>query len=186
MAQHQHGHLTESQVNMICKTYDNEVMQKFTKDSEGKWYNERLEIEIIKRKEYSKSRSNNRKSEGKDKKHMKNTSKTYEEHMENRDEDINKEKKESKVIPSIEEFIENAKVVCKSNNIVFSEYEFAIKSKYQTWLDNGWKDGFNKPIKNWKNKFNNTLPNLKPIKNTAPVTNQQPGNLRPLLNQPKP
>ena len=88
-------------------------------------------------------------------------------------------------IPSLDVFLENAKVVCKSNNIPFIEYEFAIKSKYQTWVDNGWKDGFNKPIKNWKNKFNNTLPNLKPIKNNAPNTPQTAG-LRPLLNQPKP
>ena len=90
-----------------------------------------------------------------------------------------------KDIPSLDVFIENAKVVCKANNIPFIEYEFAIKSKYQTWVDNGWKDGFNKPIKNWKNKFNNTLPNLKPIKNNAPNTPQTAG-LRPLLNQLKP
>jgi hypothetical protein len=71
-------------------------MEKFAKDSEGKYYNERLEIEINKRKAFSESRSNNRTGKTKEaKKHMKNKSKTYVNHMENENRDINKDKKES-------------------------------------------------------------------------------------------
>lgn len=77
MAQHQHGHLSENQVLHICKTYDKDVMNKFIKDSTGLWFNQRLDNEIFKRKEYSKSRSKNRSSKN-------NTSKTYVEHMENK------------------------------------------------------------------------------------------------------
>jgi hypothetical protein len=58
-------------------------MNKFVKDSNGLWFNERLENEVLKRKEYSKSRSKNRLSKD-------DTSKTYVKHMEdrNRNEDL--------------------------------------------------------------------------------------------------
>lgn len=84
MAQHQHGHLSENQVLIICKSYDKDVMNKFVKDKDGLWFNERLESEIVKRKEYSVSRSKNRTSKS-------NISKTHVEHVENenRNKDIN-------------------------------------------------------------------------------------------------
>jgi uncharacterized protein YdaU (DUF1376 family) len=86
MAQHQHGHLSENQVIFICKSYDNHVMSKFVKDSNGLWFNERLEIEIEKRKNYVSSRSKNK--EGKTKERI--ISKSYDSHMENeyRNEDV--------------------------------------------------------------------------------------------------
>src|SRR5690348_10921073 len=77
MAQHQLGHLEEKHMLQICKTYDKDVFSKFIKDENGLYYNERLENEIIKRKKYSKSRSENRLSK-------KDISVTYDEHMENR------------------------------------------------------------------------------------------------------
>lgn len=33
--------------------------------------------------------------------------------------------------------------------------------KFDAWVEAGWKDGYNKPIKNWKAKANNTIPHLK-------------------------
>lgn len=84
MAQHQHGHLTEDQVKFICKSYDNQVMSKFKKDSAGLWYNERLEIEVIKRKKFVESRSKNKSGKTKEK----NTSFSYDNHMENENEII--------------------------------------------------------------------------------------------------
>ena len=85
MAQHQHGHLTENQVIFICKSYDKDVMSKFKRDSAGLWYNERLEFEANKRKNFVDSRSKNK--EGKTKKKI--ISKTYDSHMENRNENEN-------------------------------------------------------------------------------------------------
>jgi len=91
-AQHQHGRLTEKQVNFICKTHDDEVLLKFKRDDEGLLYNERLEIEINRRKLYSESRANNRKHKDnkpvKPKKDMKNISNTYENHMETENETV--------------------------------------------------------------------------------------------------
>lgn len=86
MAQHQHGHLTQDQVIFICKSYDNQVMSKFVKDNAGLWYNERLEIEVSKRKKFVESRSKNK--EGKTK--TKIISESYDNHMENRDRNENR------------------------------------------------------------------------------------------------
>ena len=82
MAQHQHGHLPESHMLHICKTYDKDVFSKFTKDNDGLWFNERLEYEIVKRKKYSESRSKNRL-------YKKNISSTYDSHMENKNRNEN-------------------------------------------------------------------------------------------------
>ena len=94
VAQHLHGHLTEKQVLFICGTVDSEVMEKFAKDLEGKYYNKRLEIEVEKRKSFSKSRSDNRL--GKTKKDLKKKSKSYVNHMGNGNEDGNGIEKEDK------------------------------------------------------------------------------------------
>lgn len=81
-AQHQTGHLEEKHMIFICKTYDEDIWKKFKKDEQGLFYNERLEIEINKRKAYSESRSNNKKGKVKPKKMpVKNTSKSYDNHM---------------------------------------------------------------------------------------------------------
>ena len=61
-AQHDHGHLTEKQISIICKgDIDAEVMVKFTTDSEGKWYNIKLDNEILRRKQFSEYQSQNAK-----------------------------------------------------------------------------------------------------------------------------
>jgi len=85
-AQHLTGHLEEKHMIFICKGHDEDIWKKFTKDDDGKFYNERLEIEITKRKNYSESRSNNKK--GKIKK-TKKISKSYDKHMGNGNEDGN-------------------------------------------------------------------------------------------------
>ena len=79
--QHQIGSLTEKHMLNICKSYDEDIYNKFTTEN-GKYYNARLREETKKRKAYSESRSNNRKS-----KKTKNISlsydTTYVQHMEN-------------------------------------------------------------------------------------------------------
>lgn len=81
--QHQQGYLTEQDMLNICKTYDVAVYSKFTKEGDM-FFNERMRSETEKRKNYSESRRNNRKTT-KDK----NICKTYDKHMENRDIDVN-------------------------------------------------------------------------------------------------
>lgn len=86
MAQHQHGHLSEDQVIFICKSYDKHIFSKLKQDSAGLWYNERLQIEIEKRKNYVLSRSKNK--EGKTKEKI--ISKTHDSHVVNEDENVNR------------------------------------------------------------------------------------------------
>lgn len=93
--QHQQGHLSEDTVRSIASSAA--VIDKFLRDPHGRYYNERLDIEKIKRENYSRSRSENgskggrpRKNQGTDQKpygfHMDNTSKAYEKHTENENE----------------------------------------------------------------------------------------------------
>lgn len=101
--QHQKNELTEKDMIYICKTYDEDVFGKFTKTEEGKYYNQRLREEMEKRRKYSESRSNNRKSKpGKGEQppagvpvvpqtgtDMKNICSTYVQHMGNENENEN-------------------------------------------------------------------------------------------------
>lgn len=59
-AQHLTGHLEEKHMIFICKGHDEDIWKKFKKDGEGKFYNERLDLEIQKRKSYSESRRKNK------------------------------------------------------------------------------------------------------------------------------
>lgn len=93
VAQHQVGHLTEKQVLMICKTHDEDILNKFKKDGAGNYFNERLEYEILKRKNFSESRKNNRMGKSKknqlSKKHINNISFSHDKDMENENENEN-------------------------------------------------------------------------------------------------
>jgi len=82
--QHQQGRLQEKHMLLICGAHDNDVIKKFIKDENGLYFNERLEIETLKRKSYSESRRNNRLAH----KDMSNISVTYDAHMENENENI--------------------------------------------------------------------------------------------------
>lgn len=95
--QHQKGHLKEKDMLNICKTYNEDIFSKFTKDADENYYNERLEYEANKRKAYSESRRNNRKKKEEKQtceEDMKNICNSYEKHMGNRNRneniDINK------------------------------------------------------------------------------------------------
>ena len=100
--QHQKGHLSEKDMLNICKRYDKDIFEKFVKDSDGKYYNIRLQKEIDKRRNYSKSRSENRKN----KITFENICFSYVKHVENENENINKN--------NILEYINNNKL----NNII--------------------------------------------------------------------
>lgn len=43
----------------------------------------------------------------------------------------------------------------------------SVKLKYRSFIENGWKDGNNKPIKNWKSKLLNVLPYLKEVNKSS-------------------
>jgi hypothetical protein len=68
------------------------------------------------------------------------------------------------------------------NGMNFSLYEYSLKSKFSSWVENNWKDGNNKPIKSWKSKIRNTIPFLKPIKPSAP-SNTYEDKVRKAVNE---
>ena len=54
--QHQCGHIPKDRMIKVLLSYDNPVMTKFVIDSDGKYYNERMDIEVKKRASYCESR----------------------------------------------------------------------------------------------------------------------------------
>ena len=70
--QHQQGHLSEDTVRSIASSAA--VIDKFLRDPHGRYYNERLDIEKIKRKNFIRSKVENGKKGGRP---QKNLNKTY-------------------------------------------------------------------------------------------------------------
>ena len=66
-----------------------------------------------------------------------------------------KVKKSKEDIPTYSEFKEYA--LSKKPNVNIEALQF----KYEAWKINGWKDGNDNQIKNWKSKLLNTLPHIK-------------------------
>ncbi|SEG05797.1 hypothetical protein SAMN05421847_1413 [Halpernia humi] len=56
--------------------------------------------------------------------------------------------------PTLEEFIEYAESIETYDDNLLLE----IKNKHQTWINNGWKNSFDRPITNWKSALKNSLP----------------------------
>lgn len=47
----------------------------------------------------------------------------------------------------------------------------ALRMKYDSWVVNGWRNGNNKQIKNWKSTLLNTIPYIKELPKEAKTTN---------------
>ena len=77
--------------------------------------------------------------------------------------------KDNNKTPTIEIFLAYSKTI----EIYKPELDYAIKSKYEAWKDNGWKDGNGKEIKNWKTTLRNTMPYLKPIEQPKEETDRE-------------
>jgi hypothetical protein len=155
--QHQKGHMIEKDMLQICGTYDEDIFSKFKKDNDGKFYNERLKEEVEKRKAYSESRRNNRKK----KEDMIDTSKTYDEHMENENENENKDLNKSKKVSSFQKpTVEQVEEYMKERGM--SNYASRFHNFYES---KGWMVGKNK-MKDWKA----AVRNWEDDKKTAPKT----------------
>ena len=60
-------------------------------------------------------------------------------------------------IPTLEEFLKHAKSLDSYNDHLI----FEVKIKYENWVNNGWKNNFDRPITNWKSALKNAIPYLK-------------------------
>ena len=159
--QHQHGHLSEEQMIFICGTYDKDIFSKFLKDDNGCYYQERMEKEFLRRKNFCDSRKHNRNAKNKD------ICKTYDNHMsqhmetENENENINRtetttatEKKSVFKKPTKTELIDyiNEKQLKVDSEVFYDHYE-----------SNGWKVG-KVSMKDWKATLRNWDRKTKEIK----------------------
>lgn len=78
------------------------------------------------------------------------------------------QKKERPEPPDLDDFVKYARETYENDlKRDFSPFEFAVRSKYESWISAGWKDGNGKPILNWKSKLKNTIPHLKAIYNNG-------------------
>ena len=65
--------------------------------------------------------------------------------------------KKAAAIPTQNEFLKYA----KENDGQYDSKRNGLILKYKSWVENNWKDGFDKPIKNWKSKLLNNLQYIK-------------------------
>lgn len=91
----------------------------------------------------------------------------------NKDNKIKVIKNNTQIIPTEEEFMSYYKSELSKQ---FPGLEFNIKAKYETWVDDGWKDGFGKKITNWKLKLKSTIPHLK--------AQYDPNRIQPIIGTP--
>jgi len=176
-AQHQKGHLTEKHMLNICKTYDDDIFQKFIKDEDGLYFNVRLDEEKTKRSNYSKSRSENRKSKDNSdekQKDMINISDSYVKHMENENENVNRDVIIDDNIPykdiinylnlkagtNYKHSSSKTKDLIKArfnNDFTFDDFKKVIDNKCSDWLDDEKYSAFLRPDTLFSNKFEGYL-----------------------------
>lgn len=63
----------------------------------------------------------------------------------------------SKNIPSLEEFLAYAKTI----EIYDDSLEFQVKTKYESWVANGWRNGYDNKIRDWKISLKSTMVYMK-------------------------
>lgn len=78
-----------------------------------------------------------------------------------------KERKEKKNIPDFSDFLAYA---IKEKPMVDQD---KVKAKYDTWVSNGWKDGYDNKILNWKIKLKNTIPHIPEKVDISKMTSEE-------------
>lgn len=156
--QHQQGHITDKHMKKICNSNDDEVLNKFVKDENGNWYNERMRDEILKRENFCNSRSINREGKKKDKNHIKNICNTYEKHMENENENrntidrvINKEEKRKLDLNKPKPKKSTSDLIKEKQDTLYTsikEFIAANPGKYPKSLYNDFYNYWSEPYKN--------------------------------------
>jgi hypothetical protein len=81
--QHQDGHLSEDDMLSVCGDYDEKIFSKFIKDDNGRYYNERMEVESVKRRRFVESRQRNLVKTDKEAQVEEHKERHMEAHMEN-------------------------------------------------------------------------------------------------------
>lgn len=163
--QHMKGELTEKDMLFICKTYDEDIWNKFERTEAGTFLNRRLQEVVEKRKNYSESRRKNRAGKTKD---VKNTSITYDNHMGNGNgNEIVKEKKGGAGVKKRKPFVPPTK-----EEVIqyFQENGYSKDAAERAFLyydSRDWHNRDNKKVDVWKSTMISTW--FKP-ENKEPTT----------------
>jgi len=76
------------------------------------------------------------------------------------------------VPPSFDSFLNHAQKKAEEKNIFLDTEK--VKTKFEAWLENGWKDLNDKPIINWKVKITSNLPYWQKVgANNKPITGDE-------------
>lgn len=151
--EHQKGRLSKKIIDLSVGNATADVMLKFKIDESGLYYNERLEAEIEKRKQYSDKQRVRAIDGWKKRKDAHSHGNATAMPIINENIIINENTNKDN-IPSVEEFLNHA--LSKEPLVNIS----SVKLKYDAWKEAGWKNGNGKKITNWKSNLNNTLPYL--------------------------
>lgn len=167
--QHQKGHMSMTEMEMVVGKVANNVLMHFKCDSNGLYYNERTEEELVKRNAYSESRRANRNRPNKShmnlicdsyeshmssvcddyENDMSSLCEPYEKHMENENENENEydndNKNENKSLdvfipPTLQEVRDYA----RKNGILCDHKKF-----FDTFSKEGWKDDKGEQVRDW-------------------------------------
>jgi hypothetical protein len=171
------GCISEKHMMKICLRQDvfNSVSQKFSRNEDGNYCNERLMLEISKRKAFAESRRNNRMKKTSDI-HMSKTSKTYVPHMENENENENKDVNKKRVSRKMFVKPHENDVYNLMGELNMQGKNFMTEDKLvnfaRTFMDhyesNGWVVGkvpmkdWQSTVRNWMRKEWDKLKNQKP------------------------
>jgi hypothetical protein len=157
------GCISEKHMMKICLRQDvfNSVSQKFLRNEDGNYCNERLMLEISKRKAFAESRRNNRMKKT-SLTHVSNTSKTYVPHMENENEnenEINKKVSRKKFVKPDENDVYNLMGELNMQGKNFMTEDKLINFA-RTFMDhyeaNGWIVG-KASMKDWQSTVRNWM-----------------------------
>jgi hypothetical protein len=178
------GHVTKKDMNNICKTYDEDISDKFSEIDQDKYANPTLTEIMNQRKVFTESRRNNRKGKKQDKnEQVNNICESHDNHMVNKDVNINldvglnkdvvkKEKKtrEKFVPPTLQDVREFAETEMIGSKILPEKF-------YNYYESNGWKIGSNS-MKNWKTKFKSWSIDEKDGTYKQPISRQSTGETK--------
>lgn len=171
--QHQKGRLSELDMKYVCNGYVKDVWDKFHKNGDGLYYNERMEQESIKRQAFCESRRKSIQA-----RYVRNT---CVERMEDINENVNvnkitvnKEVKKSNIF--IKPSITDIQLYCKERGNTVDPVKF-----FNHYESNGWKVGKNS-MKNWKAavhtwESNNLTPTVLGTGQVKPPAIRQPSTI---------
>jgi uncharacterized protein YdaU (DUF1376 family) len=172
MMQFNRGHMTSHMIGQVVGHLWDKIQVKFVQDKDGLWYNERLDVEKEKRKNFVSTRKNNLSGNNQHTKNKKNTKHMkghMTSHMENENRNVNGYIKDSykdaeefwKEVKKDELFIErlqrmvisNGFRACTPDNILTAVYKFIAKESAKPGFTDIPRQELKNYLVNWINKL---------------------------------